>query len=159
MGRYSLWAGDVIKSGHCSLWGQMEEFMFVRMSVDGEEWPQEEGGCGKLFFDSLKHIYRYITCCNAPHSPLRSTDVLIGMANVVEMICSGNDISLSRWFAEPDLGETRSYGQIQPSLKHLTFYGLELDGGDWIPLTTFLSRRASVGNLLEMLEISHCPHM
>ena len=156
-GVYSLWVADVELGSYSSK--DVERFIKVSLLMRKGEGPQEEEDCAKLFFDSLAHIHRNIIFYNSSLSPLRSTDVSIGMVNLVK-IRVPRSVPLSEWFVDPDPGGTFSYGQILPSLKYLSFYQLELDGGNWTPLTNFLSRRASVGNRLESLEITpNCPHV
>ena len=48
--------------------------------------------------------------------------------------------------------------RIPPSLQHVFLEGIVVDGGDWSPLTTFLTRRVSSGNRLDSLTVDG-PHM
>lgn len=64
-----------------------------------------------------------------------------------------------RWFAEQDSGGTRTYRELLPSLTRLLLVSPILNGGDWSPLTIFVSCRASVGKPLDSLVIRKCPHM
>ena len=156
---YSLWVGDVVKLVDCPPSTETKWFMSINVSMKQGEGPLEDGERGKLFFDSLAHIRNHVISLISPHSLLSSPNLLaIGMENLVE-IWINRHVSLSEWFVEPDLGGARSYGQILPSLKHLSLFKPGLDEGNWTPLVTFLSSRASVGNLLELLEISPCPHI
>jgi hypothetical protein len=156
---YTLSLDEVEKLDDCRPSKKTTRFMRVSVLMGEGAGPQGEEECGKLFFDSLAYIYDHIVHLTSKHRLLKSTDASIEMTNLVEIRITQR-VSLSEWFVEPDLGGSRSYGQILPSLKYLYLFGLEVDGGDWTPLTTFLSRRASAGNRLELLEISpDCPHI
>ena len=48
---------------------------------------------------------------------------------------------------------------VLASLRHVFLQNPVVNGGDWSPLMTFLSRRASSGNRLDSLEMSYSPHM
>jgi len=64
--------------------------------------------------------------------------------------------SLPTAFPNPNLiGE----GKISPSLQHIFLDRVDVDDGDWSPLTTFLARRMSSGNRLDTLMIVRLPHM
>lgn len=65
-------------------------------------------------------------------------------------------IPLSAVFPGPNQGVDEG---ILLSLQSVLLENLALDNGDWSPLTTFLSRRASSGNRLNALKIIGSPHM
>ena len=69
-------------------------------------------------------------------------------------VLSFDRIPLSPVFPEPD-----GNNGFLLSLQRLSLRKLAVDGGDWTPLTTFLSCRASSGNRLDTLEIFGSPHM
>jgi hypothetical protein len=156
---YYLWVGYVVALDNCRPSEETKQLMNVRVSMDWGKGPQDEVECANLFFESIVYIHDRIVYLTSDHSPLTSAKVSVGMINLVEIKIRGA-VYLSGWFAEPDLGGTYSYGQLLPSLKYLSILEPRLDRGDWTPLTTFLSRRASVGNRLESLEIGpYRPHM
>ena len=64
--------------------------------------------------------------------------------------------SLSEVFPGPDTIESSA---IPVSLKSLTLKWVEVDNGDWSSLLTFLARRVSAGNPLQMLTIAGDSHM
>ena len=80
------------------------------------------------------------------------------MSNLIEIYISKR-VSLSVWFVKLGPGGTHAYGELLLSLKYLTLFTPALHEGDWVPLTTFLSCRASIGNRLESLMINACSHM
>ena len=50
-------------------------------------------------------------------------------------------------------------GGFPTSLQHIRLEAPVVDGGNWGPLTTFLSRRAILGNRLDSLTLDRSPHM
>ena len=139
---------------------KMTRFMNLQVFIEG---LQGEGEYEKVLFNSLKHIRNRIVYYEGCQSLLGLTDLLNNMANLIQIQTpkSSEPVSLPRWFAEAEIRVgTHSYEQILPSLKYLSLFQLDLDGGDWAPLITFLSRRVSVGKQLELLEVGGpCLHM
>ena len=62
-------------------------------------------------------------------------------------------VDISTWFVEPDICEPHIYKDLLLGLNHITFAEPTLSGGDWGPLTNFLSRRAAVGNQISSLSL------
>ena len=50
-------------------------------------------------------------------------------------------------------------GKTFPSLEHISLDRVDVDSGDWTPLTTFLAYRVFSGNQLDTLQIAGSPHM
>ena len=124
----------------------------------------EEGGgpqgeeCERLFFEPLTCVpKRHIVHYEAPFCLLKSAEPTIKIFNLVE--AHFTRVHLPEWFTEPHPVEKRTYGKLFPSLKYLSLHGPTLGGGDWSPLMTFLSCRASAGNQVDTLSIRECPHM
>ena len=151
---FHLTAGDV---DEFKFSGRAHWFMEVTGVQPGKGAPQGEE-CEKAFFDTLAHVPQdHVVYYQSPHSLLRSTHLSIGMFNLIELRATGG--YLSEWFGEQDSRGTNAYGELLPSLKYLLLSEPALHGGDWSPLITFLSRRASAGNRLDTLTIPCCPHM
>ena len=153
---FFLRAGDVkqFNSSHTSD-GGVDWFMDICGAMAGDGGPQ---GDGKLFLDSLRHIpHGHVVCYESPSELLKSPELSAGMSNLIELRLVR--VRLSGWFVEPDPGGTRAYWELPPSLKYLLLVAPTLDGGDWSPLTNFLSRRASVGHRLDSLTINERPHI
>ena len=86
---------------------------------------------------------------------------LVAMENIYNRFPNLRTLSfekmpLSSVFPGPNQGVDEG---ILPSLQSVFSKNLTLDNGDWSPLTTFLSRRASSGNRLNALKIIGSPHM
>lgn len=153
---YFLRVGDVERINNCPPSGGVNWFMEISGFLVGDGRTQGEES-QKLFLDSIAHIRDHIVYYNSACSPMTSVELLTGMTNLIEIWIS-EPISLSEWFVEPDPGIAHAYGELLPSLQYLSFTPRFCEG-DWSPLTTFLSRRASVGNRLKFLTINRCPHM
>ena len=66
------------------------------------------------------------------------------------------DVSLPAAFPNPNsIGE----GEIFRSLEHIVLENMNVCGGDWSPLVTFLAHRVSSGSRLDTLVIISSPHM
>ena len=61
---------------------------------------------------------------------------------------------MSTWFAEPDIPGHHTSREILRGLNHIVITEPYLTGGDWSPLTNFLSRRAVVGNRISSLKLT-----
>ena len=61
---------------------------------------------------------------------------------------------LSTWFVGQDNPERNTFEDPLPHLDHIVITEPYLSGGDWSPLTNFLSRRAAVGNQISSLKLS-----
>lgn len=150
--------------------GDVKRFNDLDRSEDGVNWflqvfgaMAEDGGprgeeCEKLFLDSLAHIpHGHIIYYESTCRLLKSANIFAGISNLIEL--RPGWARLSEWFAEPSQGGPHPYWELPPSLKYLSLRAPILDGGDWSPLTNFLSRRASVGNRLDSLTISGSSHV
>jgi hypothetical protein len=79
------------------------------------------------------------------------------MCNLTHLHLEGAD--LSTWFAEPDIREPHIFKDLLRGLCSITIKEPNLSGGDWGPLTDFLTRRTAVGNRISSLSLSRYPHM
>ena len=150
-------AGDVDEFNNWRHADRVNWFMEIMGVMPGNEGPKGME-CEKSFLDLLTHMpHDHIVCYESPCRLLKSAGLSIGMTNLV--VLRPNGVHLTRWFAEPDFGETHAYGELLPSLKYLSLVAPTLSDGDWSPLITFLSSRASAGNRLHSLTISECSHM
>lgn len=154
---FDLKLGDVEESNNPSLRSGLNWFIQVKM-VTWEDWGPQGGGCDNLFFDSLAHIRDHVVYYQSPRCFLKSADLSIGMFNLIE-IHIPKGARLSEWFVEPDTGGAHDCEKFLPSLRYLSLFEPLLDGGDWSPLLTFLSRGGFSRNRLDLLTIYGCPHM
>ena len=112
----------------------------------------------RLGFDLIAHIPReQIVHLKTTLPILRSEELCIGMRNLTYLRVSHPD--LSTWFIEPDIWGPDTSRELLRSLDRLDISRPTLGGGDWIPLTNFLTRRAAVGNRISLLLLKHYPLM
>ena len=88
---------------------------------------------------------------------LRSEEMCIEMCNLacIRLV----EVELSTLFAEPDGRGPHASKDLLRSLDSIWMTRPILSGGDWSPLTNFLSRRAAVGNRICLLRFIGRPHM
>ena len=131
---------------------------FVSVFVWGmQEMPQKEEW-EEAYFDILAYIpLGHIVSYRTTFSLLKSGALSARMSNLMELEIYR--AHLPTWFVEPDPRGTHAYEELLPSLKHLTLRGPTLGRDDWNSFTTFLSRRAAVGDQLDSLTIIGCPHV
>jgi hypothetical protein len=143
---FSIQVGDV-----------REENAFV--TVDGTTsliLGEEEAD--KLCFDTITHIPQEEVIGLTTTLPiLRSEELCVRMCNLTHLHLKCVD--LSAWFAEPDTREPRVFKGLLRGLRSITITSPILSGGDWSPLTNFLTRRAAIRNRISSLSLSHHPHM
>jgi hypothetical protein len=84
---------------------------------------------------------------------LRSEELCVRMCNVTHLHLGSVD--LSTWFVEPDIREPHVFKDLLRGLRSISIIGSDLSGGDWSPLTNFLTRRAAVGNRISSLRLDH----
>jgi hypothetical protein len=68
-------------------------------------------------------------------------------------------VDLSTLFIEPDIREPHVFRDLLRGLHSITMTTSRLSGGDWSPLTNFLTRRAAVGNRISSLQLACYPRM
>jgi hypothetical protein len=112
----------------------------------------------KLCFDVIAHIpQKEVVDVTMPLPILRSEELCVQMCNVTHLHLE--DADLSTWFVEPDTREPHVFKNLLPMLRSITITEPNLSGGDWSPLTNFLTRRAAVGNRISSLSLGPHPHM
>ena len=112
----------------------------------------------KLWFDIIGQIpQEEVTSLTTNLSLLHSVELCIQMCNLTCLRLSAVD--LSTWFIEPDIHEPHTFKDLLPGLDSISITNFILGGGDWRPLTNFLSRRAAVGNPISLLRLTGRPYM
>jgi hypothetical protein len=66
---------------------------------------------------------------------------------------------LSTSFVEPDIREPHVFKDLLRGLRSITITDSRLSGGDWSPLTNFLTRRAAIGSRISSFSLGYCPRM
>ena len=133
-----LYVGDVHETGR-----RMDPFMWIGLTL-GETLP-----------DLVAHAPPEEIVYFEMHNDLMAMgDVYMQFPNLRTI--SLTRLPLSSVFPMPNLG---GGGGVFLSLRYVFLRDLIVDSGDWSPLTTFLARRMSSGNRLDVLEISTSPHM
>jgi Leucine-rich repeat (LRR) protein len=117
-----------------------------------------KGEVNKLCFDIIAHIpLEKVTEVTTTLPILHSEELCVRMCNLTHLHLEGAD--LSTWFAEPDIREPHIFKDLLRGLCSITIKEPNLSGGDWGPLTDFLTRRTAVGNRISSLSLSRYPHM
>jgi hypothetical protein len=111
-----------------------------------------------LCFDILAHVpqEKFVTV-KTILPILRSEELCVRMCNLADLHIYSAD--LSTWFVEPDTREPHVFKDLLRGLRSITIIRPHLSGGDWSPLTNFLTRRAAVGNRIPSLRLARYPHM
>jgi len=149
---FYLCMGDIHKGSDLT---EADWFLEVlaRMSVR----PGDEEA-DKMYFDLVSHIPRERVVTLETTLPiLRSERFCAEMCNLTCLHLVGVD--LSTWFAEPDISDHPPFEELLPRLDRIVITKSTLSGGDWTPLTNFLSRRAAVGNRISSLSLGGHPDM
>jgi hypothetical protein len=131
-------------------------FVVVSWDTGGTLGPEVIRG---FCFDIAAHIpLEEVVQLNAVGLPiLRSEQPCARMYNLTHLCFDGAD--LSTWFVEPDIYEPHVFKNLLPELRFLTISWPRPSGGDWSPLTNFLTRRAAVGNRIYSLRLVAYPHI
>jgi len=151
-GTFFLRAGDTHIGGEPA-----EVVWFVEMTAIIST-SLEDDEADRLCFDLIAHIQReQVTSLQTNLPILRWEGLCAEMNNLTHLYLV--DIDLSKWFVE--LGVRRSHGlnEVLRGLNHIVITRPTLGGGDWRPLTNFLSRRAAVGNRISSLKLTGHPRM
>ena len=128
------------------------------MTVSGDISATPEEEVEKLFFDVIAHIpLEKVVHLTTTLPILRSEELCVQMCNLTHLHL--NQVDLSRWFAEPDTRKPHVFKDLLRGLHSITIIRPRLSGGDWSPLTNFLTRRSAVGNRISSLSLSGYPHM
>ena len=87
----------------------------------------------------------------------RSEGLCVEMYNLTDLHLV--EVDLSTFFAEPDGRGPHASKDLLRSLDSIWITRPILSGGDWSPLTNFLSHRATIGNQISSLSFGGRPHM
>ena len=90
---------------------------------------------------------------------LRTYGKPIAMKNIYPRLPNLRALHVGRIPLSAVFPEQGEYNRVPPSLQHIFLEQVVVGGGDWTPLTTFLSRRASPGKWLDSLEILNSSDM
>ena len=111
-----------------------------------------------LCFDLIAHIRReQVTRLETNLPILRWEELCVAMRNLTHLHLT--DVNLSTWFAELAVCGPQASKELLRGLTHIVITRATLRGGDWSPLTNFLSRRAAVGNRISSLRLTGHPYM
>jgi hypothetical protein len=112
----------------------------------------------KLCFDTIAYLPQEKVVNLSTTLPiLRSEELCVRMCSLTHLHLE--DVDLSTWFIEPDTREPHAFKDFLRGLRHIAITNPRLSGGDWSPLTNFLTRRAAVGNRISTLRLSGYPPM
>ena len=131
---------------------QMASFMAIMIYLNT---PPSKELLEKAFLDFIADTPREkIVHFSAHRNPGVIADVYTQLPNLRTLHL--DTIRLSAALPKPSPGEEEG---ILPSLRHVVFDRMLADGGNWKPLATFLSHRASPGNRLDSLTIVRSSYM
>jgi len=150
---FCLSVGDIRKGSDIT-----EADWFLEVLIGLSERPEDEEA-DKMYFDLVSHIPREEVVTLETSLPiLRSELFCAEMRNLTCLHVVGVD--LSTWFAEPDVSDPiPPFEELLPHLDRIVITKSTLSGGDWTPLTNFLSRRAAVGDRISSLSLGGHPNM
>ena len=145
-----LRVGDAHRTGLPPQW--MDTFMEIVLKMDD---VLSNNAKEKVMLDLIAHAPQEETVYFRTYgNPLAMKNVYARFPNLRTLYLE--DIPLSAVFPRPN---SDGGDGILLSLQYLFLDRLVVDDCDWSPLTTFLARRASSGNRLDVLNISWSPHM
>ena len=118
----------------------------------------EEGEAEKRVFDLIMHIPREQIIGLRTNLPiLHWEELCVEMRNLTRLQL--NRVDLPTFFVEPGVLGPHAFMDLLHSLDHIVIIAPTLRGGDWGPLTDFLSRRAAAGNPISSLRLRDSPSM
>ena len=148
---FSLYAGDANKGDD-----SVNVVWFADVSTNMSA-IMEDGEAERLCFDLITHIpLERVIYLETTLPILRSEELSVKMHNLTCLNLPG--VNLSTWFIEPDVRGSHSFKELLRGLEHVIITRPALSGG-WNPFTSFLSRRAAVGNPTSSLRLGAHPHM
>ena len=130
---------------------------FITVNANMDTTPGKEG-LERIAFDLFTSIPRdEVGELWTTLRILRSEDLRVKMCNLMHLHL--DDVDLSTLFAEPEGCGPHASEDLR-SLDSIWIVRPLLSGGDWSPLTNFLSHRAAIGKRISSLSIrGHRPHM
>ena len=118
----------------------------------------KDGEAERLCFDIIVHLPQEEVVYLTTTLPiLRSEELCVQMCNLAHLELK--QIDLSTWFIKPDIREPRVFKDLLRGLRSISITDPTLTGGDWSPLTNFLTRCVAVGNRISSLRLGHYPRM
>ena len=112
----------------------------------------------RLCLDLISHIPReQIISLQTSLPILLSEELCIEMRNLTNLHLGAVD--LSTWFAGQNIPIHHTFKKYLRGLDHIVITEPVLSGGDWSPLTNFLSQRAGAGNRVSSLRLRGHPRM
>ena len=149
---FQLCAGD---TGGGDYSAGMVWFMKVSVVMGG---TPKKGETEKMASDLVRHIPReQIIDLRTTLPILYLEELCVEMRNLTRLLL--DRVDLPTFFVEPGVYGSHVFMDLLHSLDHIVIIAPTLSGGDWSPLTDFLSRRAAAGNPISSLWISCRPHM
>ena len=127
---------------------------FVKIIINLDDVPRREVW-NKAILDLIAH---------APQEEIvyfKTSGTLVSMGDISSRFPNLGTLTINSKFLSTVFPKSSPGGdkEVPISLQHISLQISDVDGGDWSPLTTFLSRRASSGNRLNSLEMLRPPHM
>ena len=130
---------------------------FVRISA-GTSAKLEDEEAGRLFFDLIAHIIQWEQVTSLQTNlPILRREECVEMRNLTHLHLV--KVDPSTWFTELVVRRPHASRELLPGLDHIEIAEPTLRGGDWSPLTNFLSHRAAVGKRISSLRMTGHPHM
>ena len=130
---------------------------FMTVDVDISETLGEEEA-EKLGFELTTYIPRdEVGDLRTTLPILRSEELCVEMCNLKDLSLVGVD--LSTLFTEPEGHGPHASENFLRGLDSIRIIRPVLSGGDWSPVTNFLSHRAAIGNRISSLRFNDCPWM
>jgi hypothetical protein len=142
---FSIFVGDAREGD--STW--KDSFVSVGMSMNAT--PEEE--VGKSCFDVIAHVpLEKVVHLKTALPILQSEELCVQMRNLTHLRL--NDVDLSTWFVEPNTREPHIFKDLLRGLRSISVPRYRLSD-DWSPFTSFLTRRAAVGNRISSLSVPY----
>ena len=149
---FSVCAEDAYKGDdptNVGFFAEMHGAMSVQLQVEEAD---------RLCFDLISHFpWEQVVSLQTTLPVLRSEKLCVRMHSLIYLHLVMVDLSVC--FVEPEMCGPRTFGEFLPGLNRIVITRPTLSGGDWSPLTNFLSHRAAVGNSISFLRISDHPYM
>jgi len=149
---FSIRVGDIYKGDDLSEAGLFAEIY----AATSTQLQVEEAD--RLCFDLVSTIpWEQVVGLQTTLPVLRSEKLCVRMCNLTCLRLVAVDLSMC--FLDPEVCGPHTFGELLPGLDSIVVAWPTLSGGDWSPLTNFLSRRAVVGNMVSFLGFTDHPHM
>ena len=151
-GTFRLCAGDVRRGGNPA-----EVVRFAEVSAVADVQLRDEEADG-LWFGLISHIpWEQVIGLETAVPILRSEELCVEMRDLTYLHLV--EVDFSTWFVEPGVCTLHAPEELLPGLDRIVITEPTLSGGDWSPLTNFLSRRAVAGNKISSLRLNGHSHL